>query len=259
VNGSQLFATNQQVQTNTLAIANLTVQVASGGVGPVQYSDPGTPTAPNGGVPTNDLTLVGAAPGPVALHNVATGVVAAGSTDAVNGGQLFITNQAVTTAQDTADDALVMASNSVQYDDPAHTSVTLNSGGSVVSLHNVAAGTAGTDAVNVGQMNSAVTDAVTTANAYTDARIAALDFDIGRVKKDGRAGTAAALAAAAMPQAFGPGKTMISGGVGTYRGRSAMAIGASHALANGKSVIKLGVTYDSAEKVGANAGFGVQF
>lgn len=63
----------------------------------LQYSDPGTPTTPNGGTPTNDVTLVGAAAAPVALHNVAPGVLAAGSTDAVNGGQLFDTNGNVAT------------------------------------------------------------------------------------------------------------------------------------------------------------------
>ncbi|MGS0626138.1 trimeric autotransporter adhesin BpaB, partial [Ralstonia sp. VS2407] len=39
----------------------------------------------NGGKPSQDLTLVGAASGPVALHNVAPGTA---STDAVNVGQL---------------------------------------------------------------------------------------------------------------------------------------------------------------------------
>ena len=262
VNGSQLFATNQQVQANSLAIANLQTQVnniVSGSAGPVQYSDPGSPTVPNGGVATNDVTLVGAAAGPVGLHNVADGVVAAGSTDAVNGGQLFLTDQAVATAQGTADNALALANNSVQYDDASHTSVTFNSGGPATSLHNVAAGTAATDAVNVGQLDAAVDGAVTIANAYTDARISSLDFDIRDVRKEGRAGAAAALAASGMPQVMEPGKNMIAAGLGTYRGRSALAIGFSHGLENGRGAFKLGLTYDSSEKVGANAGVGFQF
>ena len=262
VNGAQLFATNQQVQTNSLAIANLQVQVtsiASGAAGPVQYSNPGSPAVPNGGTPTNDVTLVGAAAGPVGLHNVGDGMIAAGSTDAVNGGQLFLTNQAVTAAQGTADEALATANNSVQYDDPSHTSVTVNSGGPVTSLHNVAAGTASTDAVNVGQLGAAVDGAVTMANAYTDARISALDFDIRDVRREGRAGAAAALAAAGMPQVMEPGRNMIAAGVGTYRGRSAIAIGFSRGLENGRGAFKLGLTYDSSEKVGANAGVGFQF
>ena len=283
VNGSQLFATNQQVTVNSLAIANLQTDVSNlqgdvtnlqtqidnisnGAAGPVQYSDAGSPTVPNGGTPTNHLTLVGGAAGPVGLHNVADGVIGAGSTDAVNGGQLFATNQAVDGAQTTADTALAIANNSVQYDDASHTSVTLGPGNPPVTLHNVAAGVADTDAVNVGQLNSAIgnvtniaiTNAVTQANAYTDMRIEALEFDIDDLRKDGRSGTAAALAAAGLPQPMEAGRTMISGGVGVYRGKSAFAIGASHALDNGKSVFKLGVTYDASEHLGANAGVGIQ-
>jgi len=64
-------------------ITNLGDTIANGGIGPVQYSNADDPTVPNGGVPTNDLTLVGAEPGAVGLHNVAAGVIGAGSTDAV--------------------------------------------------------------------------------------------------------------------------------------------------------------------------------
>jgi len=262
VNGAQLYATNLQVQANTTAIANLQTQVtniSNGAAGPVQYSDPGSPTVPNGGIATNDVTLVGAAPGPVGLHNVADGVIAAGSADAVNGGQLHATNLAVAAAQGTADDALALADNSVQYDDASHMSVTLGNAGSPVTLSNVAAGVAGTDAVNVGQLDAAVDNALTLANNYTDSRIEALDFDVRNARRESRAGTSAALAAAAMPQPMEAGRSMVSAGVGTYRGRTAIAFGASHALDNGKSVFKLGVTYDASEHVGANAGVGFQF
>ena len=277
VNGSQLFATNQQVAANSLAIANLQTDVTNlqsqvnnignGASGPVQYSSAGSPTVPNGGVATNHVTLVGGAPGPVALHNLAAGAVAAGSTDAVNGGQLFTTNQAVTGAQTTADTALAVANNSVQYDDASHTSVTLNPSGSPVVVHNVAAGVAATDAVNVGQLNGAISNitnvavasAVTQANAYTDARVEALAFDINDVRKDSRSGTAAAMAIAGLPQSLEAGGTMVAAGAGFYRGKGAFAIGASHAHQNGRTVFKVGVTYDASEHVGANAGVGVQF
>jgi trimeric autotransporter adhesin len=63
---------------------------------PLQYSTGGAPTTANPGVPSNDVTLVGAIAGtPVALHNVAAGALTATSTDAVNGAQLNATNIAV--------------------------------------------------------------------------------------------------------------------------------------------------------------------
>lgn len=52
---------------------------------------------------------------------------------------------------------------------------------------------------------------------------------------------------------------MIAGGVGTYGGRAAVAMGASHRVQNGNATFKIGVTYDSGEKVGTNGGFGIEF
>ncbi|MGA1797398.1 YadA-like family protein [Sphingomonas sp. 4RDLI-65] len=317
VNGSQLNATNVQVANNTTAITNLGNQVANGGTGPVQYSNSGSPTTPNGGTKTNDLTLVGATTAPVGLHNVAGGSIAAGSTDAVNGGQvyalalttvnavsyntdasgartntvtlaggnaaapvtvgnvaaatlaagstdavnggqLYTTNQAVATAQGTADSALALGGNSVQYG-PGRTNVTFNAGGTATVLSNVAAGVSTTDAVNVGQLNSGINSAVTQANSYTDGRIAALAFDLRSVRRDSYAGTSSALAAAGLPQAYEAGKGMIAVGGGTYAGQSAFAVGMSKAFNDGHTVVKLSGTYDSQGKAGASGGVGYQF
>ncbi len=352
VNGAQLNATNQAVASNTTAITNLGNTVSdlsttvttlggtvanlgasvtnvstavtnlgndinNGAIGTVQYSNPGSPTTPNGGTPTNDLTLVGAAAGPVGLHNVAGGsiaagstdavnggqvyalaltavnavsygtdangartntvtlaggnaaapvtvtnvaaaAVAAGSTDAVNGGQLYTTNQAVATAQGTADNALALGGNSVQYG-AGRTNVTFNAGGAATVLSNVAAGVSTTDAVNVGQLNSSMNSAVTQANAYTDGRIAALDFDLRSVRRDGYAGTSGALAAAGLPQAYEAGKGMVAIGGGTYAGQSAVAVGMSKAFNDGHTVVKLSGTYDSQGRAGGSGGIGYQF
>ncbi|WP_407822111.1 YadA-like family protein [Sphingomonas arvum] len=46
------------------------------------------------------------------------------------------------------------------------------------------------------------------------------------------------------------GRTMITARVGTYGGRSAVAIDASHASDDGRSIFRVGVTYDSNERVG---------
>ncbi len=317
VNGAQLAATNTQVANNTTAITNLGSQVANGAAGPVQYSNPGTATTPNGGTRTNDLTLVGAAAGPVGLHNVAGGSVAAGSTDAVNGGQvyalaltavnavsygtdangartntvtlaggnaaapvaianvaagtvaagsadavnggqLYTTNQAVATAQGTANSALAIGNNSVQYG-ASRTNVTFNAGGAATVLSNVAAGVSTTDAVNVGQLNSSMNSAVTQANSYTDGRIAALDFDLRSVRRDSYAGTSSALAAAGLPQAYEAGKGMVAIGGGTYAGQSAVAVGMSKAFGDGHTVVKLSGTYDSQGRAGGSGGIGYQF
>jgi autotransporter adhesin len=317
VNGSQLNATNVQVANNTTAITNLGTTVANGGVGPVQYANPTTPTTPNGGVRTNDLTLVGAAAAPVVLHNVGNGAILLGSTDAVNGGQiarialnavnavtyngdatgartntvtlsggnaaapvtinnvapgtlaanstdavngaqLYATNQTVATVQTTANTALTLGQNAVQYDG-SRSSVTLNPGGSAIQIHNVAAGTSAMDAVNVMQLGTGINSAVTQANNYTDSRVSALNFDLRQVRRDANAGTAGALAAAGLPQAYEAGKGMIAIGGGTYRSGSAVAVGFSKAFNDGHTVVKMAGSYDSRSTVGASGGIGYQF
>ncbi|WP_426024590.1 YadA-like family protein [Brevundimonas sp. PWP3-1b1] len=319
INGSQLFATNNQVAQNTTAITTLTTNIANGGVGPVQYSDAGDPATPNGGVRSDDLTLVGASGGAVGLHNVADGLIAAGSTDAINGGQiyelafaatnavqydtdadgartnsitfqggdaaapvtlnnvaagevsetstqavngaqLFQTNQAVVTAQTTADTALALGQNSLQYADAGQTRVVLGrSDGPAVTVSNVAAGVADTDAVNVMQLRESMNAAVEQSNAYTDLRMAAVNYNLQEVRKLAFAGTAGALAAAGMPQIAERGKSMFAVGYGTYEGQSAMAMGFSRALGDGSMVFRAGATFDTQNHVGANAGIGWRF
>ncbi len=254
VNGSQLAETNRdladltsEATNNTLAITNLTnlIGTLTGGTvtaNPVQYSD--ASGAPNGGVPSNDVTLVGAAPGAVVMHNVADGQVAAGSTDAVNGGQLYAVQQ-----------------NSVQYDNPAHDSVTFGDGTMPVVLHNVGPGTAPTDAVNVSQLQSGMASAVQTAveqaNAYTDMRLASMSFDLDTMRRDLNGGIAGALAAAGMPQASDSGSSMIALGVGAYQGQQAVAFGFS--TRRGRTVVRAGASFDTRGRAGGTAGVGVQF
>ncbi|WP_292045920.1 MULTISPECIES: YadA-like family protein [unclassified Brevundimonas] len=319
VNGSQLNATNTQVALNTTAITNLTNTIANGGVGPVQYSDSDDPETPNGGVRSDDLTLVGASGGAVGLHNVANGRISAGSTDAVNGGQiyelafaatnavqyetdasgartnrvtfqggdastpvtlnnvaagaitatsteavngsqLFQTNQAVVTAQTTADNALALGQNSLQYADQGQTRVVLGrSNGPAVTVSNVAAGVADTDAVNVLQLRESMNEAIQQSNTYTDMRLAAVNYNVQEVRKLAFAGTAGALAAAGMPQIAERGKSMFAVGYGTYEGQSAMAMGYSRALGDGSMVFRAGATFDTQNHVGANAGIGWRF
>lgn len=303
VNGAQLDATNQtvaalgtQVASNTNAIANLTTLVnsnmSSGGgsvaPGPVRYADAGTPTIANDGTVTDEAVLAGASGGPVGLHNVRDGIVAAGSTDAVNGNQLFATNQVV--VQNVADiaalDARVTDNSTaitnimnnisgstvspVQYSDAA--TPTTSNGGTVsddvtlvgagdgpVGLHNVAAGMADTDATNVGQVNAGLQAAVNQAQSYTDLRIDALGQDLVTLRRDSYGGIAGALAAAAMPQAADAGRGMVGMGIGTFGGQTAFALGLSARTRSGRAVVRAGASVDTRGRAGANAGIGLQF
>lgn len=162
VNGGQLAATNAQVEANSAAIALLGTSLGMS-AGPVRYADAATPTTPNGGVPSNDVTLVGAAAdAPVRLHNVADGAIVAGSTDAVNGGQVAA--------------IAATAGNSIQYNRTASGDradrVTLAGGtpGAAVTLANVADGAvnaSSTEAVNGRQL--AATNAALASTAGTSA------------------------------------------------------------------------------------------
>jgi trimeric autotransporter adhesin len=111
INGAQIFANNQQianvlgggagVNPLTGALTGPTYTVGGttlGNVGaaiaalqssaPVQYSTLGAPTTPNGLIPSQNMTLVGAAAGPVTLSNVGPAALSTTSTDAVNGSQI---------------------------------------------------------------------------------------------------------------------------------------------------------------------------
>ncbi len=194
VNGGQLAETNAQVAANTSAITTLSNVVAGSTVSAVQYSNPGSPTTPNGGIRTNDVTLVGVdAAAPVGLHNVANGVVAAGSTDAVNGGQLnTVTTQLNAVAAQSA--------NSLQYDRDATGArtnrVTLAGGNAAapVTIANVAAGTVAagsTQAVNGGQLH-----------ATNQTAVAALALGANSVQYDGTGNVTFGAAGSSAPVAL---------------------------------------------------------
>ncbi|MDS0805154.1 ESPR-type extended signal peptide-containing protein, partial [Burkholderia cenocepacia] len=93
---------------------------------------------------------------PVALHNVADGVLSATSKDAVNGSQLFATNENLGKLKDSLEqggviDPVTGESLAVVYDSNAKDTVTLK-GADGTTLSNVKAGAADMDAVNVSQL-----------------------------------------------------------------------------------------------------------
>nr|WP_259398934.1 YadA-like family protein [Burkholderia cepacia] len=122
------------------------------------------------GAAKDSVTLGGVgATTPVAIHNVADGELSATSKDAVNGSQLFATNQNLGDLKDSLKDGGVIdpatgKSLAVVYDSASRNSVTLGNAGTPVTVSNVARGSAGTDAVNVDQLTDAIRDVTVSPN-----------------------------------------------------------------------------------------------
>ena len=327
VNGSQLFATNQSVtdldgrvttnegdisnldtrvtvnsntiSTNTTSIANLdgrvTVnttaiteveeQLANVPIGYVADND----TSVRSDTPTDTAALLGAGGGGVRVTNVAAGNVAAGSDDAINGSQLAATNSAVAVNRSDIDRNTSEISSinnriagsmmvSVQYSDPSDP--TVSNGGTMtqdvtflgadasqpVRVHNVADGTLGTDAVNVRQLQASMSETMARSTAYTDERFDLLSnglnqlaFDLDEVRDEAFSGTASAMALAGIPQTMDPGRSLVGGAIGHYRGRTAFAIGVSTTINDGGGVFTAGGTMDTDGHGGFSAGAGFSF
>ncbi|EBO4164872.1 autotransporter adhesin SadA [Salmonella enterica subsp. enterica serovar Blockley] len=84
VNGSQLYETNQKVDQNTSAIADINTSITNLGTDALSWDDEeGAFSASHGTSGTNKIT------------NVAAGEIASDSTDAVNGSQLYETNMLI--------------------------------------------------------------------------------------------------------------------------------------------------------------------
>ena len=125
----------------------------------------------------------------------------------------------------------------------------LNNGGNKIT--NVADGMAPRDAVNYGQL-----DAV---NRNLGNSINELGYRIGEVEDDANAGISAAMAMSSLPQSNIAGRSMIGGGIATYNGESAVAIGMSRVSDNGRWVIKVNGTADTQGNAGGAIGAGFHF
>lgn len=137
--------------------------------------------------------------------------------------------------------------------------VSVGSAAQTRQITNVSAGVRSTDAVNLGQLNNSMNQAITASRAYTDTRFDAVSYDLSQTRMDAEGATASAMALAGIPQSFERGQGMIGMGVGTWQGESAVAVGVSKATDDGRFVLKAGATYNSRNQGGANAGVGWAF
>ena len=134
-------------------------------------------------------------------------------------------------------------------DGPSMTTEGINAGGKTIT--GVADGIKVNDAVNLGQLTALDNKLSNSVNE--------LGYKINEVEDDANAGISAAMAMSSLPQAYIPGKSMIGGGVATYNGQSAVAIGVSKVSDNGRWVIKANGTADTQGNAGGAIGAGFHF
>nr|WP_229238187.1 YadA-like family protein [Dyella amyloliquefaciens] len=292
VNGSQLYATNQAVDKINTTVNNIAgdiTNITQGQAGMFQTSTDQKAPSPsptgtnsaagganasasgsnslavgNGSQASGDnSTAIGTSAKATASNSVAIGAnsvadransVSVGSA----GAERQVTNVAAgSQGTDAVNVSQLKAAQagSVQYDTNVdgstnYNSVTLNPGGSSTTIHNVQAGSATTDAVNVGQLSDAINNTQNWAKNYTDNQI-------NQMGKKAYAGTAAALAAANLPQAYQPNQSSAGVGIGTYQGQSAISIGVSTISESGRYIFKASATGSQQGGVGVGVGAGM--
>ncbi|MEZ7766195.1 YadA-like family protein [Haemophilus parahaemolyticus] len=152
---------------------------------------------------------------------------------------------------------------------PNFDSVKLGKGNKAVMLNSTADGALSVEGAKVtnvakGRITSGSTDAINGGQLYDVAsqvsqHLGNLNHRINKVGKNADAGTASALAASQLPQAYIPGKSMVAVAGGTYQGQNGLALGVSRTSDNGKVIIRLSGTANSQGKKGVAAGIGYQW
>ncbi|WP_164712493.1 beta strand repeat-containing protein [Methylobacterium currus] len=213
--------------------------MASGAAGPIQYATPGTPG--------NALNLVGVG-GAVSLGNVAAGALTATSTDAVNGAQLFATNQTVANAGNAVATALgggaSYASATGTLTGPTYTfgngAQFTSVGGALGNLDTrTTANTSGLAALQAGQSGlaqQAAPDTAVTVGAATGGTMVNMAGTAGNRQVTGvAAGALTATSADAVngAQLFATNQTVANAGNAVARAAMALGGGASYASATG--------------------------
>ncbi len=261
--------------TDAVDVGQLQAALGGATANAVQYDD----------ASHSSVTLGGAGAPAVALNNVAAGALSATSTAAVNGSQLYavetgggggvvavyqsgsvtpatagalqstaigdgaVASGAASTAigyhaQATGTNSVVLGANST--DGGLSNVVSVGSPGNERRITNVAPGIAGTDAVNLNQLNAV--------QNYAAALNSALS-----IKLDSEVASSNALAGLAF--ATIPGKGMLSAGWGFEQGQSAMAVAFSHQFKDQfNTIIRVGGTFGIGNAYnGANASINFQF
>ena len=246
VNGSQLFATNQNVANNA---ANIAKGINFGGTTGSNNYALGDTINVKGDSNIISETVAGGAQlkladeisvktvnadtfkaGDTVMNNdgVKVGDKVALNKDGLTAGNTVVNNDGVTIAAPTENNP----NNQIKL-----SPVGLNNGGQRIT--NVAPGKDGTDAANVNQLIGLGTE---------------LQNNINQVGKKAYAGVAGAIAQGSIPQVTRPGATGIGVGSGYYGGQSAMAIGVSAMSDGGNWIVKGNFSANTDGHVGVGAG-----
>ncbi|MFP3801136.1 ESPR-type extended signal peptide-containing protein [Paraburkholderia sp. SIMBA_027] len=235
VTGQQLFATNLQVDALNQAVQN----IATTGSTALSVN------SANGPASATNAQTIALGGGAAASGNNATAI---GDSSVASGESTVALGR---NASATAANSVAIGANSVADRAGA---VSVGSEGSERQITNVAAGTSGTDVVNLSQMNSALSQQSNTFNQ----QVQSLQRSINTVEKNAYAGVAAAMA---MPNLTpsGPGKTVVAAGGGYYKGSSAAAVAVTYRSANMHWLANVGVAVTNNGDAGARAQVGYEF
>jgi len=217
INGSQLWGVQDQI--NKLGDRVTTIEIGGGGVAP----DP-SPDRPGSG---DNSTVIGAgstAPGDSS--------VAIGAGSSAKG-----------------DNSVAVGAGSVADRD---NTVSVGSPGNERQITNVAAGTARTDAANVGQLQ----DAMSNMQDWTQGQVNGLSKKIDNVQRQANRGIAAS-AALVNNMPYLPGKVTLNAGVAAYRGQSALGVGVSRWSENGRFNLNAGISAAQGDSPIFRVGVGV--
>ena len=240
---------------------------------------------------TIDKTNVDAA-GNTIISGVGAGELSSTSTDVVNGGQLYATNQQV--AKNTTDITNINTNldKGLNFSADSGTAVNRKLGDTVaitgdgnITTTTTANGVQLKLSDNIDVKNVKVSESITVAEGakvdmggnviqnvapgvngtdavnvnQVNAVAGNLNNRINRVGHIANAGVAQAIATAGLPQAYLPGKSMMAVAGGTYEGEAGYAIGFSTISDNGKWIIKVTGSGNSRDKYGASLGAGYQW
>jgi autotransporter adhesin len=269
VNGSQLFALGSSTSTGfgggstfnpvtgqvnvSLTVGTNTynnVQDALQAVNNTASAGWNVTTGATGTGIANGSSVANVAPGSTATFNAGNNMVVTqsgtGVTYSVNPNLTGLSSISVTNGPTINDNGITMSQGDI-----------LNMNNNRIT--NVAPGINPTDAVNLSQLNSGMTNILNQANTYTDNKFNELAFDLRNFNRDAEGATASAMAMSQVPQAFEPGMGIVGFGVSTWQGEEAFAVGVSKASDNGRVIIKATGTYNTRKKGGAAVGVGIQF